>query len=84
MRQPGVREIAAETEVRRHVVYGFQGDNMERMARMRRGGGRHVVRRFDSRGVRRERSVTLRDAVRNGWDAAAVQAALLGDQPTLW
>ncbi len=24
------------------------------------------------------------DAVRHGWDAAAVQAALLGDQPTLW
>ena len=35
-------------------------------------------------GLRRERSVALRDAVRNGWDAAAVQAALLGDQPTLW
>ena len=57
---------------------------MERMARMRRGGGRHAVRRFDSRGVRRERSVALRDAVRHGWDATAVQAALLGDQPTLW
>jgi hypothetical protein len=35
-------------------------------------------------GARRERSVALRDAVRHGWDAAAVQAALLGDQPTLW
>jgi hypothetical protein len=52
---------------------------------MRRGGGRcYTVRRFDSRGVRRERSVALRDAVRNGWDPSAVQAALLGDQPTLW
>ncbi|WND58479.1 hypothetical protein QQA43_08895 [Mycolicibacterium vanbaalenii] len=35
-------------------------------------------------GARRERSVALRDAVRYGWDAAAVQAALLGDQPALW
>jgi hypothetical protein len=67
-----------------HVVSGSQGDNMERMARMRRGGGRHPVRRCDSRGMRRERSVALRDAVRGGWDAAAVHAALLGDQPTLW
>ena len=77
-------KIAATTDVQQHVVSGSQGDNMERMARMRRGGGRHAVRRFDSRGVRRERSVALRDAVRHGWDAAAVQAALLGDQPTLW
>ena len=67
-----------------HVVAGSQGDNMERMARMRRGGGRYPVRRFDSLGVRRERSVALREAVRNGWDAAAVEAALLGHQPTLW
>jgi hypothetical protein len=77
-------KIAAKTDTKRHVVSGSQGDNMERMARMRRGGGRHAVRRFHSRGLRRERSVALRDAVRNGWDAAAVQAALLGDQPTLW
>lgn len=73
-----------QRDVQQHVVSGSQGDNMERMARMRRGGGRHAVWHFDSRGVRRERSVTLRDAVRHGWDAAAVQAALLGDQPTLW
>jgi hypothetical protein len=77
-------KIAADSDVRQHVVSGSQGDNMERMARMRRGGGRHAVRRFDSRGVRRARSVALRDAVRDGWDATAVQAALLGDQPTLW
>lgn len=76
--------IAAETDLKQHVVVGSQGDNMERMARMRRGGGRYAVRRFDSRGVRRERSVALRDAVRDGWDAAAVQAALIGEQPTLW
>ncbi|MCV7058989.1 MULTISPECIES: hypothetical protein [Mycolicibacterium] len=41
------------------------------------------MRRFDSRGVQRERSVALRDEVRDGREAAAVQAALLGDQPTL-
>jgi hypothetical protein len=59
------------------------GDNVERMARMRRGGGRSAVRRFDSRGVRRERSVALRNVVCHGLDAAAVQAAALGHQPTL-
>jgi hypothetical protein len=76
-------KIGAEGEAE-HVVAGSQGDNMERMARMRRGGGRHAVRRLDSRGVRRQRSVALREAVRNGWDAAAVEVALLGDQPMLW
>jgi hypothetical protein len=76
-------KIAAETDFQRHVASGSQGDSMERMARMRRGGGRYAVRRFDSRRVRCERSVALRDAMRNGWDEAAVQAALLGDQPTL-
>jgi len=59
-------------------------DNMDRMVKMRRGGGRYVVRRGDRRGVRRERSVALREAVRHGWDAAAVETALLGNQPTLW
>jgi hypothetical protein len=28
-----------------HVVAGSQGDNLERMAKMRRGGGRYLVRR---------------------------------------
>ncbi|WP_235689937.1 hypothetical protein [Mycolicibacterium gadium] len=37
-----------------------------------------------TRGLRRERSVALREAVRHGWDDAAVQAVLLGGQPTLW
>jgi hypothetical protein len=76
--------VAAATDPHQHVVAGSQGDNMVRMARMRRGGGRYAVRRFDSRGIRRERSVALREAVRHGWDADAVQAALLGDQATLW
>lgn len=65
-------KIAADTDPQQHVVSGSQRDNMERMARMRRGGGRHAVRRCDSRGVRRERSVALREAVRHGWDAAVV------------
>lgn len=76
-------KVAADGDVE-HVVAGSQGDNMERMAKMRRGGGRYLVRRGDSRSVRRARSVALREAVRHGWDGAAVQAALLGDQPTLW
>ena len=76
-------KIAADGEIE-HVVAGSQGDNMDRMVKMRRGGGRYVVRRGDRRGVRRERSVALREAVRHGWDAEAVEAALLGNQPTLW
>ena len=79
----GCVKVAADGDVE-HVVAGSQGDNMERMARMRRGGGRYLVRRGDSRGVRRERSVALREAVRHGWDGVAVETALLGDQPTLW
>jgi hypothetical protein len=81
---PACVKTVAETDAQQHVVSGSQGDNMERMARMRRGGGRYAVLRFDSRGLRRARSVALRDAVRDGWDAAAVEAALLGEQPTLW
>jgi hypothetical protein len=69
-----------------HVVGGSQRDNMERMGRARRGGGRPVVRR-GSWGLaqRRARAVALRDAVRDGWDAYAVAQALLTlREPTLW
>lgn len=69
-----------------HVVAGTQRDNMRMMGRARRGGGRPAVRRGDA-GVRarRARAVALREAVRHGWDAHAVQAALLGSaEPTLW
>jgi hypothetical protein len=69
-----------------HVCAGSQRQNMEMMGRARRGGGRPAVRRGEH-GVRarRERAVALRHAVRNGWDAEAVAAALLGSsQPTLW
>lgn len=69
---------------RQHVVIGDQGDNMRRMARMRRGGGRKAIA-GDGLRARRERSVALRTALReHGWDRAAVQAALMGDAPTLW
>jgi hypothetical protein len=69
-----------------HVVPGTQRDNMLMMARAGRGGGRVAVRVGDH-GVRarRARAVALREAVRHGWDAAAVEAALLGSRdPTLW
>jgi hypothetical protein len=69
-----------------HVVPGTQRDNLLMMARAGRGGGRVAVRRGDN-GVkaRRARAVARREAVRHGWDAAAVEAAPLGwRDPTLW
>lgn len=69
-----------------HIVGGSQRDNMVMMARAGRGGGRVPIRRGDNGlRARRERAVALREAVRDGWDAAAVAAALLGsNDPTLW
>jgi hypothetical protein len=69
-----------------HVVPGTQRDNMLMMARAGRGGGRVAIRRGDNgMKARRARAVALREAVRNGWDAVAVEAALLGSEdPTLW
>ena len=68
------------------LVSGSQRDNMEMMARAGRGGGRpRVLRGCAGLLARRAPAVALRDAVRHGWDAAAVAAALLGSaQPTLW
>jgi hypothetical protein len=69
-----------------HIIGGSQRDNMMMMARAGRGGGRVTVRRGDH-GIkaRRARAVALREAVRRGWDAEAVEAALLGStDPTLW
>jgi hypothetical protein len=61
-----------------HIIGGSQRDNMLMMARARRGGD-HGVK------ARRARAVALREAVRHGWDAEAVEAALLGStDPTLW
>ena len=70
---------------RRHVYAGTQRDNMEQMGRSGRGGGRVAVRRGNA-GVlaRRERSIALRAAVREGWDADAVADALAIGHPTLW
>jgi hypothetical protein len=76
-------KIAAETDVRGHVVSGSQCDNVERIARMRRGGGRHAVRCFDSRGVQCEDRWRCVTGCAAGGNAAAVEAALLGDKPTL-
>jgi hypothetical protein len=69
-----------------HIIGGSQRDNMLMMARARRGGGRVLVRRGDHRvKAHRARAVALREAVRHGWDAEAVEAALLGStDPTLW
>jgi hypothetical protein len=83
---PCVRVSTAADSGLLHVVGGTQRENMLRMARARRGGGRVAVRRGDN-GIRarRARAVALRDAVRNGWDSEAVAAALLGSpEPTLW
>lgn len=71
--------------VRPHVVGGTQRENMERMARARRGGGSPaVIARQAGVKARREQALALRAAVRSGWDGAAVEAALLGGQPRLW
>ncbi|MCH9736832.1 MAG: hypothetical protein K0U78_20150 [Actinomycetia bacterium] len=83
-----VRVVAAAEfadGVRPHVVPGTQRENMERMAARGRGGGRPaVIARGAGEQLRRQRAVELRAAVRGGWNPAAVQAALLGQQPRLW
>jgi hypothetical protein len=67
-----------------HVVAGTQFDNMRRMARALRGGGRPPIRGL-GREARRARSVALREAVQAGvWDADAVANALLGVEPRLF
>ncbi len=83
-----VRVITAEElrgGVRPHVVGGTQRENMERMARARRGGGSPaVIARQAGVKARREQALALRAAVRSGWNSEAVEAALLGGQPRLW
>ena len=55
-----------------YVVAGTQFDNIRRMARARRGGGRPTMRGLGCE-ARRARSVALREAVQGGvWDADAV------------
>jgi hypothetical protein len=84
-----VRVSSAEDVVRGlplHLVGGDRRENMRRMARMRRGGGRRAILTRDAGAVARaERSRAIRAAVAGGWDADLVAAALLGAaQPTLW
>ncbi|MFL0286872.1 hypothetical protein ACJH6J_23895 [Mycobacterium sp. SMC-18] len=78
--------LEVERGIAEHVVGGSQRDNMERMVRMRRGGGRPaIVARGAGVRARAERSRAIRAAVADGWDASRVTAALLGTaQPTLW
>jgi hypothetical protein len=77
-------KVCAADAPRQHVVAGDQIENMRRMARMRRGGGRSAIS-SDGLHARRQRSVALRAVLRErGWDRGAVEAALLGDMPTLW
>ena len=77
-------KVCAADAPRQHVVAGDQIENMRRMARMRRGGGRSAIS-SDGLHARRQRSVALRAVLRErGWDRGAVEAALPGDMPTLW
>jgi hypothetical protein len=83
MRHPGFVEVSVPGALREHVVAGTQFDNMRRMARARRGGGRPTIRGL-GREARRARSVALREAVLGGvWDADAVADALLGVEPVV-
>ena len=71
-------KVAAPHAIRQHVGAGTQRDNMIRMAYTRRGGGRPVAAGRERICQRRERSVALREAVRDGCDGERVAAALLG------
>ena len=55
-------EVSGPGALREDVVAGTQFDNMRRMARARRGGGRPTVRGLGCE-ARRARSVALREAV---------------------
>ncbi len=72
-----------------HVVVGTQSENMTAMTAKGRkaGGGRGQTRHWTvhDRAARVARSRALREAVRDGWDEAAVRAALLmSERPTLF
>ncbi|MFF0818375.1 hypothetical protein ACFYVR_24995 [Rhodococcus sp. NPDC003318] len=72
---------------RPHVVVGTQSQNLAGMAAKGRGGGRGQMWHWSGldRAARAARSRALRDAVRDGWDEAAVRSALLAsDSPTLF
>lgn len=63
---------------RPHVVLGTQSQNLAGMGAKGRGGGRGQSWHWygPDRAARVARSRALREALRNGWDADAVQAVL--------
>jgi len=81
--------VRATTSIagRPHVVAGTQSQNLAGMSAKGRGGGRGQSWHWygPDRAARAARSKALRDALRNGWDADAVESALLRtDTPTLF
>ncbi|MGW6728742.1 hypothetical protein ACWF9G_22820 [Nocardia sp. NPDC055029] len=71
---------------RPHVVLGTQQENIAAMTGKGRGHGGRPVWAHDglTRAERVARSLALREAVRGGWDADAVHAALLPPRPSLF
>ncbi len=72
---------------RPHVVLATQAQNLAGMAAKGRGGGRGQSWHWygPDRKARAARSYALREAIIDGWDAEAVQAALLATEtPTLF
>ncbi|NMM92526.1 hypothetical protein B2J88_51285 [Rhodococcus sp. SRB_17] len=63
---------------RPHVVLGTQSQNLAGMGAKGRGGGRGQTWQWygPDRAARATRSRALREALRNGWDADAVQEVL--------
>ncbi|WP_228767761.1 hypothetical protein, partial [Pasteurella multocida] len=81
--------VRATTSIagRPHVVAGTQSQNLAGMSAKGRGGGRGQSWHWygPDRAARAARSKALREALRNGWDADAVESALLRtDTPTLF
>ncbi|MCZ9634938.1 hypothetical protein [Rhodococcus sp. BH5] len=68
----------SESSGRPHVVLGTQSQNLAGMSAKGRGGGRGQSWQWygPDRAARVARSRALREALRNGWDADAVQAVL--------
>lgn len=70
-----------------HLARSTQAANLARMGHRGRGGGDPLAYRWRSsdRASLAARSRRLRDAVRDGWDEAALQAAVLEpDTDPLW
>ncbi|MGY4783898.1 hypothetical protein ACVH9Z_28815 [Rhodococcus opacus] len=68
-------------------MLGTQAQNLAGMGAKGRGGGRGQTWHWygPDRAARAARSRALREAVRGGWDADAVRAALLASEnPTLF